>query len=66
MAYTSDDLTALEGAIKTGALSVKYSDREVTYRSLKDMRSLREEMRRELGLSRRGLRFTYYETRKDV
>ncbi len=33
-----------------GARVVKYEDREVTYRSLDDMRSLRREIERELGL----------------
>jgi hypothetical protein len=66
MAYTSDDLTALQGAIKSGARRVKYSDREVEYRTLTEMRSLAEEMKRQLGLSHRGLRLTYYETRKDL
>lgn len=50
MAWTQTDLDALETAIATGAMKVRYADgREVTYRSLADMRSLRQEMRRVLG-----------------
>lgn len=37
MAYTLEQITALETAIAQGALSVKYSDKEVTYRSLEEM-----------------------------
>ena len=52
MAYTQADLATIEATIKTGSLKVRYSDgREVTFRSLADLRSLRDEMRRELGLA---------------
>lgn len=45
MAYSQSDLDALDRAIGTGALKVKFADgREVTYRSLADMRSIRREM----------------------
>ena len=54
MAYTLDQLSALEEAIASGALRVRYSDREVTYQSLDAMRKLRAEMRQELGLSASG------------
>jgi hypothetical protein len=51
MAYQQSDLTALEAAIALGAIKVRYADgREVTYRSLADMRSLANEMRRQLGM----------------
>lgn len=49
MAWSADDLAALEGAIKSGATRVKYSDREVEYRSLSEMLKLRDMMRKELG-----------------
>lgn len=35
--YTSTELAALRAAIASGALSVQYTDRSVTYRSLDDM-----------------------------
>lgn len=39
MAFAQSDIDALEAAIATGALKVRYADgREVTYRSLAEMR----------------------------
>lgn len=51
MAFTSDQLTALDSAIAQGALSVQFADRRVTYHSLAEMMRLRDLMRSELGLS---------------
>lgn len=51
MAYTIDQLTALEAAIAEGALTVKYQDKQVTYRSLDEMFRIRKLMRDELGLN---------------
>ena len=49
MAYTTAQLTALETAIASGALSVRQSDgTTVTYQSLADMRKLLTSMRAEL------------------
>ena len=43
--WTSADLAALDKAIATGALKVRFADnREVVYRSLSDMWSIRREM----------------------
>lgn len=56
--FTQEQLTALETALAQGTLKVKYSDKEVTYRSLTEMRELRNLMRRELGLAR-GSAATY-------
>lgn len=43
--WTQADLVALDKAIATGALKVRFADgREVTYRSLADMRSIRAQM----------------------
>ena len=50
MAYTLDQLTALESAIAQGATRVKYSDKEVEYRGLDEMNRIRQQMREELGL----------------
>jgi hypothetical protein len=51
MAFTPDQLTALESAIGMGALRVRYADRDVTYHSLDQMLQLRNQIRAELGLS---------------
>ena len=51
MAWTVQHLQALEEAIAQGALRVRYSDKEVQYRSLAEMLQLRDLMRQELGLS---------------
>lgn len=50
MAFSQTDLDALDQAIKEGVSRVKYSDKEVQYRSLGEMIQLRDLMRRELGL----------------
>jgi len=41
MAFTSADLDALDRAIASGELSVKFSDREVTYRDVASLKSAR-------------------------
>jgi hypothetical protein len=48
MAFTIDQYTKLCEAIALGATSVKYADKEVQYRSLAEMRSLKSEMEAEL------------------
>lgn len=37
MAFTTTQLSALESAIGTGELTVKYDGKEVTYRSMSDL-----------------------------
>ena len=54
--WTLDDLANLEDAIKKGVQRVKYQDKEVTYRSLKEMLELRNEIRKCLGLVKKGSR----------
>jgi len=49
--YTSEDLEKLEKAIASGVRSVKYTDKEITYRSLDDMIKARDLIRMELGLT---------------
>ena len=66
MAYTQAQLDSLEAAIAEGARTVKYEDREVTYRSLKDMESLRRRMRLELGLVERKPVRVYAQHRKGL
>ena len=49
MAYTPQDVAALKKAIATGASKVRFADnREVTYRSLAEMRSVLAQMEREV------------------
>jgi len=50
MAYTNEQYIALCEAIAQGALSVKYGDKEVTYRSLNEMLRIKSNMETELGL----------------
>lgn len=50
MAATLEELEDLERAIRLGALSVRDRvGRTITYRSVEEMRSVRDEMRKELG-----------------
>lgn len=50
MAWTSSDLDKINTAIASGLRVVKYSDgSEATYRSLTEMRSVRTEIKREIG-----------------
>ena len=49
MAYTVDQLTALDNAIAQGVLEVKYADKTVTYRSLNDMLRIRGIIEQDLG-----------------
>ena len=50
MAFTIDQYNLLNDAIAQGALSVKYADKEVTYRSFAEMNQIRTTMANELGL----------------
>lgn len=50
--FTQAQLDALESAIADGALKVKYSDKEVEYRSLEEMLKIRDTMRNDLGLNK--------------
>lgn len=49
MAFEQADIDALDDAIKGGELKVKYGDKEVTYRSLSEMREIRAMMQQEVG-----------------
>lgn len=49
MAFTQDQLDALEKAIAEGTLTVKYRDRLVTYRTLDEMLKIRDLMKSELA-----------------
>jgi hypothetical protein len=65
MAYTLQQLADLEAAIADGVLKVVSNGREVTYRSLRDMRSLRDEMRQELGETGAGRQRRYASFKRD-
>jgi len=54
MAFTQDQLNKLDEAIADGALEVKYRDRTVTYRSLSEMLKIRDLMRKDLGIIKKG------------
>ena len=49
--FTRENLAALTQAIASGARRVKYTDKEITYNSMKDMIALRELMKKELGIT---------------
>lgn len=49
MAYTTDQLSALDDAIAQGVLEVKYADKTVTYRSLNEMLRIRGIIEQALG-----------------
>ena len=55
-AFTEANLLALEDAIVKGVRRVKYTDKEVEYRSLDEMLQLRNLMRKELGFGPKTIR----------
>jgi hypothetical protein len=57
--FTQAKLDALEDAIAEGALTVKYADKQITYRSLAEMMQIRDLMRKELGVTKSGNRRVY-------
>ncbi|HEY0032282.1 MAG TPA: hypothetical protein VGB81_03370 [Devosia sp.] len=56
MAYTQAQYDALQSAIASGALTVEYGDKKVTYRSLTEMRAILSEMERDLQIGTRSRR----------
>ena len=50
MAYTVDQYNQLVAAIAQGALTVKYADKEITYRSLNEMIRIKRDMQKDLGI----------------
>lgn len=51
MATKQERLDALEEAIDSGATEVSYDGKTVKYRSLREMRRIRDELRTDLGLN---------------
>lgn len=49
--FTVEALEAIEGAILQGVQTVKYTDKEVTYRSLNEMMRIRDLLRKKLGMA---------------
>lgn len=50
MAWTQTELDALNAAIANGAMTVRYADRSVQYRTISEMLQIRSMMMDELGL----------------
>lgn len=64
--WTQDDLDQINRAIATGAWKVRFADgREVTYRSLADMRSTRDEIAAALGQVAEAPRTTFASYSRD-
>lgn len=59
MAYSKEQYQTLQDAIASGTLSVKYSDKEVTYRSMDDMLRILALMEAELFPSKKSTRRKY-------
>lgn len=51
MAFTQNDVDALDAAIKAGVRKVKYDNEEVEYHSLDEMLRLRATMRNEVAVA---------------
>jgi hypothetical protein len=67
MAFTSDDLSALDSAIRAGVRTVSHNGRTITYHSLEEMLQLRAVMQAELATGDRtsfGTRRIYPEYAK--
>jgi hypothetical protein len=50
------NLASIEGAISSGASSASYDGKSMSFRSLSEMRSIRDDLRRQLGLPTRSRR----------
>lgn len=50
MAWTSDDLVAIEKAIANSSMTVQFRDRSRTYKSTDELLRIRKLIRQELGL----------------
>lgn len=70
MAWTQTDIDKLKVAIAQGATKVKFADREVTYRSLDEMRETLRIIQAEVdganGVTRRRLRRVLFSTTKGL
>ena len=66
MAYSADDIAALERAIATGARKVRQGSEEVEYRSLAEMQATLRAMRAQVGGGVRKISATYPATSRGV
>ena len=64
--YTIEKLQLLEESIAEGVLRVKYTDKEVEYRSLDDMLKTAALMRKKLGLCNRVNRGAFGGSKKII
>lgn len=61
MAYTQDQLDAIKQSIAEGVLTVKYADKEVTYRSLDELLRAKRMIENELnGSGNSGRKFASF------
>ena len=58
--YTQTQLDTICEAIATGALTVHYGDKSVTYRSLAEMKQIKNDMEAELGQKSQRRKFAEY------
>jgi len=68
MAYTVEQLTAIESAIASGQLKVAFQGREVVYRSMDDLIKARSVIKSELqkqGALPKKTRYSYISRRMD-
>jgi hypothetical protein len=61
MAWTQDDLDAIERAIASGTTRVRYKDREVQYASLEDLMRIRRMMLDELNPGKTKTRYPSFD-----
>jgi len=54
--WTSTDLQNIEEAIAKGVLEVQYTDKKIRYRTLKEMLSIRNEIKKSLGITKKTSR----------
>ena len=66
MPFTIEQYNSLTESIASGSLSVKYADKEVTYRSLKDMKEILGMMKTELFPGTTSSRRKYAEHSKGL
>jgi hypothetical protein len=65
MSWTTTDLTAIEKAIASGELRVKFGDREVMYRSIDELLKARDIIRSAVDSTAPTTRCTYASFTKD-
>jgi len=56
MAYTQSQLDKITEAIALGATTVEYGDKKITYRSLTEMKRIKQDMESELGSNSKIIR----------